>query len=138
VTHRSIAFHILYYNLKESSKHFFFYFTHPSQISSVTMLILMDQEWSLLVASFVLLIEALQELFFIPQLSFWMFFEFQALKLDPWLNSQILLTFATIYMIIWCHVVCWELMRSLDIGLEYDKSRWIEHFQMSKDTFPHL
>jgi hypothetical protein len=34
------------------------------------MLILMDQEWSLLVASFVLLIEALQELFFIPQLSF--------------------------------------------------------------------
>jgi hypothetical protein len=35
------------------------------------MLVLMDQqEWSLLVASFVLLIEALQELFFIPQSSF--------------------------------------------------------------------
>jgi hypothetical protein len=49
----------------------FFDFPPPSQISKVTMLVVMDQqEWSLLVASFVLLIEALQELFFILQSSF--------------------------------------------------------------------
>jgi hypothetical protein len=71
MTHRSIALHILYYNLKKVPNTLFFDFPPPSQISSVTIMVLMDQQkWSLLVASFVLLIKALQELFFILQSSF--------------------------------------------------------------------
>jgi hypothetical protein len=71
MTHRSIALHILYYNLKKVANTLFFDFPPPSQISSVTIMVLMDQQkWSLLVASFVLLIKALQELFFILQSSF--------------------------------------------------------------------
>jgi len=57
-----------------------------------------QQEFSVLIASFILLIQALQELFFMPWSSSQLLFTmFESLYIDHQFNFEILLTFATLH-----------------------------------------
>ncbi len=114
------------------------------------MVFVMDQyELSLLVVGFILLIQALQELFVMPQSSSQLLFSmFESLYRNHQFNFQILLTSITLYNY---RMSCCLLGLGDEFGYwvkprstmwfnhflltKYENNRWIEHFQMSKDTF---